>query len=157
MKLQFWTIGKDHDKNISAGIEDFTRRISRYHPVSWNVIPLLKNTAMMSESDLKLKEGKMILDFLKKDDFLVVLDEKGKQFKSEEIAAFLQERMLERNKNIIFLIGGAYGVSKDVLERADMVWSLSKLVFPHQLVRLILAEQIYRACTILKNEKYHHE
>ena len=81
MKLQFWSIGKDHDKTIKEGIEDFTKRISRYHPISWNIIPLLKNTGMLGESELKTKEGRMILDFLKKDDFLVLLDEKGKQMK----------------------------------------------------------------------------
>ena len=99
----------------------------------------------------------MILDFLKKDDYLVLLDERGKTFSSEELAAFIADRSLESRKNIIFLIGGAYGVSQDIMERADSVWSLSRLVFPHQLVRLILAEQIYRACTIIRNEKYHHE
>jgi 23S rRNA (pseudouridine1915-N3)-methyltransferase len=111
---------------------------------------------MMSEMDLKVKEGEMILQFLKKEDYLVVLEERGKQISSEGLAAFIQQRANESEKNLVFLIGGAFGLSEDVLRRANYKWSLSQLVFPHQMVRLILAEQVYRACTILRNEKYHH-
>lgn len=110
----------------------------------------------MPETAQKFKEGEMILLLVKKEDYLVVLEERGKQLSSEGLATFLQQRANESAKNIIFLIGGAYGVSKEVLLRADFKWSLSQLVFPHQLVRLILSEQLYRACSILKNEKYHH-
>ena len=106
--------------------------------------------------DLKKKEGEVILDWLRKDDFLIVLDERGKQMSSEGLANFIQARANESTKQLVFLIGGAYGIDESVLKRADYTWSLSPLVFPHQLVRLILAEQIYRACTILRNEKYHH-
>lgn len=157
MKMQFWTIGKAHEKYVRDGIELFTQRINRYFPAEWNIIPTPKNAGMMSEMDLLKKEGEMILDFLKKDDYLILLDERGKQNTSEQFSSFLQERMMERQKNMVFLIGGAYGVSKEVMARANYTWSLSKLVFPHQLVRLILSEQIYRACTIMRNEKYHHE
>jgi len=157
MKLQFWTIGKSHDDYVKEGIVAFTKRISNYYPVQWNIIPMPKNAGMMSEMDLKIKEGEMILGFLKKEDYLVVLDENGTQINSEELAGFLRQRGNESEKNIIFLIGGAFGISMDVIKRANYKWSLSKLVFPHQLVRLILAEQIYRACSILKNEKYHHK
>ena len=115
-----------------------------------------KNAGMMSEMDLKLKEGEMILNFLKKEDYLVLLDERGKQMNSEGLAAFIQQRANESEKNLVFLIGGAYGVSEEVTKRANYKWSLSQLVFPHQLVRLILAEQVYRACSIIRNEKYHH-
>ena len=107
--------------------------------------------------DLKKKEGETILNFLQKDDYLVVLDERGKQMTSEAVANFIQLRANESLKNVVFLIGGAYGVSEDVLKRANYKWSLSQLVFPHQLVRMILAEQIYRACSIIRNEKYHHQ
>jgi 23S rRNA (pseudouridine1915-N3)-methyltransferase len=112
---------------------------------------------MMSEMDLKKKEGEIILDWLGKDDYLVALDEKGKQFNSEGLAKFIQARANESVRQLVFLIGGAYGLDESVIKRAGHVWSLSELVFPHQLVRLILAEQVYRACTILKNEKYHHK
>lgn len=111
---------------------------------------------MLSEMDLKKKEGEMITGFLQKEDYLVLLDESGKQLSSEDLAKFIQARANGSIKNIVFLIGGAYGVSEAVKKRADYTWSLSKLVFPHQLVRLILAEQVYRACSINRNEKYHH-
>ena len=157
MKLQFWTVGKAHETYVKEGIDMFSKRISNYYPVQWNIIPMPKNAGILSEADLKIKEGEAIMSQLKKEDFLIVLDERGKQMSSEGLAAFLQQRANESEKNIIFLIGGAYGVSEDVLQRASYKWSLSQLVFPHQLVRLILAEQVYRACSILRNEKYHHQ
>lgn len=156
MRLQFWTIGRAHESYVKEGIEMFTKRISNYYPVQWNIIPLPKNAGMMPEPGLKIKEGEIVISLLKKEDYLVVLDERGKQMSSEGLAGFLQQRANESEKNIIFLIGGAYGVSNEVLQRADHRWSLSQLVFPHQLVRLILAEQVYRACSILRNEQYHH-
>jgi 23S rRNA (pseudouridine1915-N3)-methyltransferase len=134
----------------------FTKRISHYYPVEWNIIPIPKNSATLSEADLKKKEGESILGALQKDDYLILLDERGKLVKSEELAAFIQQRANEGTKKMIFLIGGAYGVSDEVTKRANYKWSLSPLVFPHQLVRLVLAEQVYRSCTINKNEKYHH-
>ena len=156
MKIFFWSIGKNNEPYIKEGVEDFTRRISRYFKVEWSIIPVPKNAGMMSEMDLKKKEGETILNWLGKDDCLVVLDERGKQFNSEGLAAFIQTRANESTKQLVFLIGGAYGIDEAVMKRADYTWSLSQLVFPHQLVRLILAEQVYRACTILRNEKYHH-
>lgn len=157
MKFQFWTVGKDHEPYVKDGILQFTKRIGNYYQVQWNIIPSPKNAAMLSEMDLKKKEGETILDFLAKDDYLVLLDERGKQLRSEELASFIQQRANESAKNIVFLIGGAFGVSEAVQQRANYTWSLSKLVFPHQLVRLILAEQVYRACSINRNEKYHHQ
>jgi 23S rRNA (pseudouridine1915-N3)-methyltransferase len=157
MKFQFWSIGKNHESYVKEGIELFTRRIGHYFPVAWNIIPMPKNAGMLGEADLLKKEGDMILDFLKKDDLLILLDERGKMLGSEGLAEMLEEKIAARHKQINFLIGGAYGVSELVRQRANFTWSLSKLVFPHQLVRLILAEQIYRACTIMRNEKYHHE
>lgn len=139
------------------GVEEFTNRISKYYKVEWNIIPVPKNAGMLSEIDLKKKEGEMILGFLNKEDYLVALDEKGKQLSSEGLAVFIQKRANESIKNIVFLIGGAFGLDDTVLQRANFKWSLSQLIFPHQLVRLILAEQVYRACTILRNEKYHHK
>jgi 23S rRNA (pseudouridine1915-N3)-methyltransferase len=157
MKISCWTIGKANETYVKEGVEDFTRRISRYFKVEWNIIPVTKNSSTLSEKDLKRKEGEAILQLLTKDDYLVALEERGKQFSSEGLAAFIQARANESTKRLVFLIGGAYGIDEEVLKRADLKWSLSQLVFPHQLVRLILAEQIYRACTILKNEKYHHK
>jgi len=157
MKLQFWSVGKTHEAHVKDGVEMFTKRISHYYPVEWNIIPVPKNTAMLSEMDLKKKEGETILNFLQKDDYLVLLDERGKMIKSEELAKFIETRANESVKKMVFLIGGAFGVSDEVMKRANYKWSLSPLVFPHQLVRLILAEQVYRACTIIKNESYHHK
>lgn len=134
----------------------FTKRLSNYFSVEWQIIPMPKNAGMLSEMDLKKKEGEMILNFLKPEDFLIVLDERGKMLSSQKLAEFIQQRANESVKNLVFLIGGAYGISEEVMKRAHFKWSLSSLVFPHQLVRLILAEQVYRAATILRNEKYHH-
>jgi len=156
LKLSFWSVGKANEPYIKTGVEEFTKRITRYFKVEWTIIPVPKNAANLSEMDLKKKEGDTILEWLNKDDYLVVLDERGKQLSSEGLAALIQARANESVKQMVFLIGGAYGVDEAVLKRANYQWSLSQLVFPHQLVRLILAEQVYRACTILRNEKYHH-
>ena len=156
MKIQFWSVGKSHESYIKEGVDIFTRRIGHYYPVEWSIIPMPKNAGTLSEMDLKKKESEMIMGLLQQTDYLVLLDEKGKEMSSEELAGFIESRGNESIKNIVFLIGGAYGVTDEIKKRAHYKWSLSRLVFPHQLVRLILAEQIYRACTIIRNEKYHH-
>ncbi len=156
MKIQFWSVGKSHETYVKEGVQLFTNRISNYYPVKWSIIPMPKNATSLSEIDLKKKEGEIISGLLKKDDYLILLDESGKILSSEELAKLIQLKADESIKNIIFLIGGAFGISDVVKKRANYTWSLSKLVFPHQLVRLLLAEQIYRACSINRNEKYHH-
>jgi len=156
MKIQCWSVGKSHEPYVKDGINDFTQRINKYFKAEWQLIAAPKHAASLSEKDLKIAESNAILPLLQKDDYLVLLDERGKQFTSPGLANFLQQRALESSKRVIFLIGGAFGVDEQIHQRANYVWSLSPLVFPHMLVRLILAEQIYRACTILKNEKYHH-
>ncbi|MFL5738818.1 MAG: 23S rRNA (pseudouridine(1915)-N(3))-methyltransferase RlmH [Flavisolibacter sp.] len=157
MKISFWSIGKAHESYIKEGVLDFTKRISRYFPVDWTIIPVPKNAGMLSEMDLKKREGEIVLQWLKADDYLIVLDENGKEFSSLELAGFLQQRANEGSRNLVFVIGGAFGLDETVLKKAKISWSLSRLTFPHQLVRLILSEQVYRACTILQNEKYHHK
>lgn len=157
MKIACWSVGKAHDPYVKAGIEEFTKRLSRYFKTEWVLLPVPKQAAMLSEMDLRKKESEMILEWLGKEDFLILLDEKGEQLNSPGLAKFLQQRANESHKQIVFLIGGAYGVDETIRKRANFTWSLSPLVFPHQLVRLILAEQLYRAATILKNEKYHHQ
>ena len=156
MKIHFWSIGKNTDENIKSAVEDFTKRIGNYYPVQWTIIPPPKNLGTLSKIDLKKKEAEIILKLLHKDDFLIALDENGKQFLSEALATFIQKKANESTKNLVFLIGGAFGLESSVLKRANYCWSLGQLTFPHQLVRLILAEQVYRACTIIRNEKYHH-
>ena len=156
MKIYFWPVGKAHELYVKEGVELFTKRISHYFPVEWKIFPSSKNAENLPEEEIKKNEANSILKALKDDDVLIALDEKGKQFSSIELAGFIQQKANESSKNIIFLIGGAYGIHESVLKECNFKWSLSKLVFPHQLVRLILAEQIYRACTIIRNEKYHH-
>ncbi|HRD57640.1 MAG TPA: 23S rRNA (pseudouridine(1915)-N(3))-methyltransferase RlmH [Ferruginibacter sp.] len=156
MKIQFWSVGKAHEPYVKEGIENFTKRIGHYFPAEWHLLSTPKNAATLSATDLKIKEAEIILSALKKEDYLILLDERGKLLNSEGLASFLQQRANESEKCIVFLIGGAFGVSDTVMRRANFTWSLSPLVFPHQLVRLILAEQVYRACTINRNEKYHH-
>lgn len=157
MKITLWTIGRPNEAYVKEGVEEFTKRISRYYPVDWTIIPAPKNAALLSETDLRKKEAELVMQWLKPDDYLVALDENGRQISSEGLAQFLQQRSNESIKNLIFLIGGAFGLDDLLLSKAKFRWSLSQLTFPHQLVRLILAEQIYRACTILRNEKYHHK
>ncbi len=156
MKMQFWSVGKVHETYAKAGIEEFTKRLNNYFSADWHIISSPKNAANLSEPDLKKAEAAIILQQLQKDDYLILLDERGKQLSSPELAQWIQQRANESTKRIVFLIGGAFGVDETVMKRADYTWSLSKLVFPHMLVRLVLAEQVYRACTILRNEKYHH-
>src|SRR5258708_4719173 len=156
MKILLWSVGKENDPYVKPGVDDFTRRITRYFPAEWIIIAPPKNAATLSQPDLKKKEAEIILGSLAKEDYLIALDERGKQMTSEGLAQFIQARANSGNKNLVFLIGGVYGLDESVLARADHRWSLSQLTLPHQLVRLVLAEQVYRACTILRNEKYHH-
>lgn len=156
MKIHFWSVGKVHEAYVKTGVDEFTKRISNYYPVEWTILPMPKNAGILTETELKKKEGELILNNLQKEDYLVALDERGKQISSEGLAELIMKRGNERVKNLVFLIGGAYGIHEAVMKRANYKWSLSQLVFPHQLVRLILAEQVYRACSINRNEKYHH-
>lgn len=147
MKLLFLSVGKKHDPVFVEAITDFTGRISHYAPVEWKFI---------SPADNIEREGKTILAAVDERDHVVLLDEKGKEFDSAGLAAFLEKKLNASTHRLVFIIGGAYGVSQSVRERAGDAISLSRLTFPHQLVRLVLAEQIYRALSILKGEKYHH-
>ena len=156
MKIHFWSVGNAHEIYVKQGIEIFTKRISHYYTVEWKLIPFQKNASGLSQQDLKKAESEAIMRLLKAEDMLIVLDEKGKQLTSEKLSELLQQNANKSVKNLIFLIGGAFGVDEIIIKRANYIWSLSQLVFPHQLVRLILAEQVYRACTIIRNEKYHH-
>ena len=156
MKIHLWSVGKAHETYVRQGVETFTKRISHYYPVEWKIFPIAKNSDLTDLNSIKKSESALILSALNQDDVLIVLDERGKNLSSTDLADFIQQRANESARNIIFLIGGAYGVHESVLKRSQFTWSLSKLVFPHQLVRLILSEQIYRACTIIRNEKYHH-
>jgi len=146
MKILFLSVGKKHDAALAEAITDFTSRISHYAPVEWKLIP----------ADAIEAEGKSIIKALDERDYAVLLDEKGIEVDSASMANLLDKRLNASTHCIVFIIGGAYGVNESVRARANAVIALSKLTFPHMLVRLILAEQVYRAFTILKGEKYHH-
>jgi len=130
----------------------------RFRPVNFilKIFPSSKNAASLAVEQIKKNEAAQFLNAIQPDDIIVALDENGKQWNSPELASFLENKANANTKNLIFLIGGTYGIHDVVLKRCSYKWSLSKLVFPHQMVRLILAEQVYRACTIIRNEKYHH-
>lgn len=154
MKLSIFSVGKNHDSYIKEGVEQFTKRISHYYPIDWQLISPSKLTDAIQ---IKKAEATSILKALTTTDVLILLDEKGKMLSSPGLANLMQQKANQSAQRIVFLIGGAYGVDDEIKKRANFTWSLSELVFPHMLVRLILAEQVYRACSILANEKYHHE
>lgn len=156
MKMQFWSVGKQHDQLFKEAIEEFTGRINKYFDCQWKIIPPVKNSSSLHPDELKKQEGKAIFSQLQKEDFLVLLDERGKSINNDALAKFIQDKANGGMKKLVFLIGGSYGTDEMIIKRANLIWSLSKLVFPHMLARLILSEQVYRSCTIIKNEKYHH-
>ncbi|HXB30057.1 MAG TPA: 23S rRNA (pseudouridine(1915)-N(3))-methyltransferase RlmH [Puia sp.] len=157
MKIECWTIGKQDESYISEGVQDFTKRIGNYYPIEWRLFSLKKTASSYTPQKLKQEENELIQAALKPEDWLICLDEKGKSLTSRKLAAFIQDRGNDAVKRLVFLIGGAYGLDETILKKSKFIWSLSELTFPHQLVRLILVEQIYRACTIGRNEKYHHD
>jgi 23S rRNA (pseudouridine1915-N3)-methyltransferase len=157
MKIECWAIGRPHETYVAEGVKDFTQRIVNYFPIEWRLFNLKKNSGSLSQQKIREAESVLISAALKPDDWLITLDEKGRSLNSRGLADFLVARTNERVRKLIFLIGGAYGIDESLLIKSKFIWSLSALTFPHQLVRLILAEQIYRACSIGRNEKYHHD
>jgi 23S rRNA (pseudouridine1915-N3)-methyltransferase len=156
MKLAFWSVGKPHESYVKTGTTDFTERIGHYYKCDWKIIAPPKQAGSMTGPALKAAEADLVLSQLGKDDCLVLLDETGKMLSSPGLASFIHQQANQSCRQIVFLIGGAFGVDAAIRQRAQLIWSLSALVFPHMMVRLILAEQVYRACTIIRNEKYHH-
>lgn len=156
MKTELILVGKTVNKHFNAGINDYVERIGHYMPFSITTIPELKNTKSLNESLQKEREGELILKQIQQSDTVVLLDEHGKEFRSIEFADWIQKKQ-NTARRLVFVIGGPYGFSKKVYERANEKISLSKMTFSHQMVRLIFTEQIYRACTIIKGEPYHHE
>lgn len=154
MKITFLTVGKAHESYIQDGVNIFTKRISHYYKVDWKIVTPSK---LSDPKTIKKEEAVAILKCLQSDDVLILLDERGKNISSPELATLIQQKANQSTQHLVFLIGGAFGVAPEIMQRAHFTWSISKLVFPHMLVRLILAEQIYRACSILANEKYHHD
>lgn len=156
MKTVLIVVGKTTDKHIVACINDYVERIGHYMPFTLNVIPELKNTKSLSEQQQKEREGELILGTLQAGDVVVLLDEHGRELRSVDFARWLERKQLSARR-MVFVIGGPYGFSPAVYQRADEQLSLSKMTFSHQMVRLVFTEQLYRACTIIRGEPYHHE
>ena len=156
MKITLLAIGKTDDKNLQTLIAAYSKRLKHYVPFSFELIPDIKNVKNLSETLQKQAEGEAILKRLQHADTLILLDENGKQFSSVGFSQFLQKKMNSGLKNLVFVIGGPYGFSEEIYERANGKISLSKMTFSHQMVRLFFIEQLYRGFTILRNEPYHH-
>ncbi|MBQ5527628.1 MAG: 23S rRNA (pseudouridine(1915)-N(3))-methyltransferase RlmH [Bacteroidales bacterium] len=157
MKITLLTVGKTDVKWVKEGLDLYVSRLSHYVQFSLVEIPELKNVSSFSQAQIKEKEGDLILAAIRPSDEVILLDEHGKKFRSVEFARFLEERMARSGRDMVFVIGGAYGFSQKVYERSDRKMSLSAMTFSHQMVRTIFAEQLYRAFTIMRGEPYHHE
>ena len=157
MKIKILAVGKTDDKNLEILIDNYLNRLKHYLSVSLEILPDVKNAKNLSEKEQKRIEGETILKKVQSNDQVVLLDEKGKEFRSIEFSKFLQKKMNAGTRNLVLVIGGPYGFSDSVYQRANGKLSLSKMTLSHQMIRLFLVEQVYRAFTILRNEPYHHE
>ena len=156
MKISLLQVGGTVDSYLKKGVDEYIKRLKHY--TSFDIVEIkdLKNASKMSLDELKTREGKEILSKLSTSDFVVILDERGKQCSSEEFAHFIQSKMNQSCKRVVFVIGGAFGFSEEVYQRANQKLGLSKMTFSHRMIRLLFVEQLYRAHTILRNEPYHH-
>ncbi len=156
MKTEIIFVGKTFDKRFESAIDDYLKRLSHYLPIKTTVIPSVKNTKNITEEQQRQMEGLLILQRVQTGDTLILCDERGKEMRSIEFAKWL-ENAQQKSRKLTLVIGGPYGFSQDVYNRANGLLSFSKMTFSHQMIRLILVEQLYRACTIIKGEPYHHE
>ena len=157
MKIELAVIGKTSIGYLKQGIEEYIKRLKHYVPFEIKYIDDIKNTKNISEDQQKRTEGAKILSLLDKSDFVVLLDEHGKEYTSMQYSSYIQKRMLSGTKKVVFVIGGPYGFSQEVYDRANDKISFSKMTFNHAMIRLIVTEQLYRAYTIINHEPYHHE
>ena len=157
MKIALLTVGKTDRDWVKQGIDIYVSRLKHYIPFSIIEIPELKNVSALSKDQIKTREGELILKNVKPADEVILLDERGREFSSMEFAKTLQDKISYTGKDIVFVIGGAYGFSEAVRQRSNSKISLSRMTFSHQMVRAIFVEQLYRAFTIMKGEPYHHE
>lgn len=157
MKITLLTVGKTDKDWVRQGTDIYVSRLKHYIPFTISEIPELKNVSALSKDQIKTKEGELILKNLKPSDDVILMDEHGKEYTSVDFASLLQKKITYEGKDIVFIIGGAYGFSDEVYRRANSKISLSRMTFSHQMVRAIFAEQIYRAFTIMRGEPYHHE
>ena len=156
MKIKLISIGKTEEKYLREGIGIYCKKLTHYFPFQYEELPAIKQTKSLSMNEQKKQEGEIILKKIAPSDIVVLLDETGVHYSSMEFSVFLQQQMVQGNKQLVFVIGGAYGFSQDVYNRKNYLVSLSAMTFSHQMVRLIFLEQLYRAASILKNEPYHH-
>lgn len=157
MKIELAVIGKTSIGYLKQGIDEYIKRLKHYVPFEIKYIDDIKNTKNISEDQQKRTEGAKILSLLDKSDFVVLLDEHGKEYTSMQYSSYIQKRMLSGAKKVVFVIGGPYGFSQEVYYRANDKISFSKMTFNHEMIRLIFTEQLYRAYTIINHEPYHHE
>ena len=157
MKIVFGMIGKTDFPYLVEGMEIYLKRLSHYAKMEVLVLPDIKTSKKESTEVLKVKEGELILSKLQDGDFLILLDEQGKSYTSKAFAQWVAQWMMQSHKRVVFQVGGAYGFSKDVYARANATLSLSAMTFSHQMVRLIMLEQLYRAMTIIHHEPYRHQ
>lgn len=157
MKITLLAIGKTNAKYLQEGIEQYTKRLGHYIPFELKILPDVKTTKSLTTDKQKEMEGQMFLSTIGQGDWVTLLDERGKEFTSREFANYIDKKMVTLPKNLIFIIGGPYGFSQEMYDRANEKLSLSKMTFSHEMIRLFFIEQIYRAMTILKGEPYHHD
>ncbi len=157
MKVKLLLIGKTNKPFLIEGEKEYLKRLQHYIKIERIELQDIKNQKHQTINQIKNAEGLLFLDKIKNDDYLVLLDEKGGQMTSKDFSEFINNKSINTSKNIVFVIGGAFGFSDELYERSNFKMSLSKMTFSHQMVRMIFLEQLYRACTILKGEPYHHE
>ncbi|MBG15852.1 MAG: 23S rRNA (pseudouridine(1915)-N(3))-methyltransferase RlmH [Crocinitomicaceae bacterium] len=157
MKIKLIVVGKTNVKYLKDGENEYEKRLKHYVKFEELVVGDVKNARNLNHQELKKKEGSLILSKIENIDFVVLLDDKGKMFSSYEFSNFIDQKILRSTKSLVFVVGGAFGFSDEVVKRANIKLSLSKMTFSHQMVRMIFKEQLYRAFTILKGEKYHHD
>lgn len=157
MKINFLVIGKTNNNYIKDGIDIYQNRLKKYIQFSIKEIPELKNTKKISVEQIKEKEFQLLKQHINTEDEIILLDEKGKEFTSKDFANYIENKMIYSNKNLTFVVGGAYGYSKKIYQQYNQKISCSKMTFSHQMIRLIFIEQLYRAFTIIKGEPYHHK
>ncbi len=157
MKVEFWVIGKTSESYLNKGIDIYRKRLNHYLKFEMVVVPDVKNPKNLDSIQLKSKEGESILKKLKNEDYLILLDEKGKEFTSVQFSKKLEKFQISGKKRVVFLVGGAFGFSPEIYQRANEKFSLSQMTFSHQMIRLFFLEQLYRAMTILRGEPYHNE
>lgn len=157
MEISLISVGKVSLKWVEEALKQYEIRIPKYIKYSNRIIPDIKNSRNLNKESQKEEEGKLILSSITPSDFVVIMDERGNEFTSREFADFIQKQMNSGRKRLTFVVGGPYGFSEEIYQRADYKIALSKMTFTHEMARLILTEQIYRGLTILKGEPYHHD